>query len=303
MPCWCLSLTASQATLEQREELFQSWIQLAQVFPSIFLATCQRLELYFHEESSMQHVLHWIQHLPQVVEYRGAACLEHLISVTAGWESAFFGESEIQGQVKRAYAEAAARWPLPSALHFLFQKSLRASKRLRQQSPSVSSSSIAQVASQLLLQHTDPGGPIALVGASSMNRAIAYALQGTPRPLILLSRHPKKAGRFPAWVQQVEWEERERALSAQALCCATRSDGIWIDRVGAEMRFILDLSVPRRVSPQLAHQVSLLNVDQLFSMGGSSIAASVDPLELQSLADHYLKIWSQKQEKLHARVM
>jgi len=79
----------------------------------VVLATCDRVEVY--------HGQGWPE----------APVVRHLFRVTAGLESPFLGEHQIQGQVKRAYLEASLRGCLDSGLHRLFQSALRAGKRIR----------------------------------------------------------------------------------------------------------------------------------------------------------------------------
>ena len=67
----------------------------------------------------------------KLYSYFGVDCFSHLTRVTLGLDSAIIGETEIQGQVKLAYENTSDYHPLPEALHFLFQKSLGISKKLR----------------------------------------------------------------------------------------------------------------------------------------------------------------------------
>lgn len=105
----------------------------------VFLATCNRVELYF----SSNHVVQTSQllsqelkkYLPAALEaalycYFSHRCFFHLACVTAGLESVILGETEIQGQVKQAYRDASVHIQ-SSEMHFLFQKCLKIGKEVR----------------------------------------------------------------------------------------------------------------------------------------------------------------------------
>ena len=296
LPCWCASLTITKTSLAKRESAFVRWKQVAERHPCVLLATCERLEWY----GSSPVELSRLAEKESLTCYHGAACMEHLMRVAAGWESTFVGESDVQGQVKRAYAEAVRLHQLPSALHYLFQKSLRAAKLLRQQTPQVHTG-LAQVASQMLLDHTSDGETLVFIGASAMNRGILHALQGVKRNKVLLSRYPKKAQRFPPWVEIVDWPHAEWLEQAHAICCATRSEEIWVEGVSPVTRLILDLSVPRRINPDLGRQVTLCNVDQVLAMvGDRSNVLHGNQTMLRELMLRYLGMWQSKRIMAYA---
>src|SRR6478736_4085213 len=58
-------------------------------------------------------------------------CVRHLFQVTSGLESMVFGESEIFGQVKRAYEFATGAKATGKLLNRLFQKSFQVGKQVR----------------------------------------------------------------------------------------------------------------------------------------------------------------------------
>ncbi|MDX6198541.1 MAG: glutamyl-tRNA reductase [Actinomycetota bacterium] len=108
---------------------------------AVVLATCNRVEVYtdteaFHagvdavsdllarlsgvplEELSKHLYVHW-----------EAQAVLHLFTVAAGLDSMVIGESQILGQLRRAYATARGDDSAGRVLHELFQRALRAGKR------------------------------------------------------------------------------------------------------------------------------------------------------------------------------
>src|ERR1700722_6536475 len=106
----------------------------------VLLSTCNRTEIYFHAEDPSETHTYLLNALRCEIEeefehkiysYFGNECFFHLARVTAGVDSALVGETEIQGQVKRAYEMAHALRSLDQELHFLFQKCLKIGKNVR----------------------------------------------------------------------------------------------------------------------------------------------------------------------------
>jgi len=96
----------------------------------VILSTCNRFEIYFFSENLTETHSELLQKFRAEFEsdcgfklysYFGQDCFSHLCRVTAGLDSAVLVETEIQGQVKRAYLKA-QETPLAKELHFIFQK-------------------------------------------------------------------------------------------------------------------------------------------------------------------------------------
>ncbi|MGH3632285.1 MAG: glutamyl-tRNA reductase, partial [Sciscionella sp.] len=126
---------------EELPKLLGELLQCADVSEVMALSTCNRVEAYavvdsFHGAlADITAVLarqtgvpaeELVEHL--YVHYAGAA-VQHLFTVTAGMDSMVFGESQILGQVRGAYAVARQAGTVGKTLHELAQQALRVGKR------------------------------------------------------------------------------------------------------------------------------------------------------------------------------
>jgi glutamyl-tRNA reductase len=108
----------------------------------LVLNTCNRTEIYgsadatFQFESLLQYFAHFrelgLEFLAEKTYQRtGAEVVRHLFEVASGIDSQMVGETEILGQLKKAYDEACERGATGKALNRLFQKSFQAAKWAR----------------------------------------------------------------------------------------------------------------------------------------------------------------------------
>ncbi|WP_100934431.1 glutamyl-tRNA reductase [Candidatus Chlamydia corallus] len=188
-----VGISYREAALKEREraiqylQSFEKNLFLAQCFLGergafISLLTCHRAELYYYSES------------PEIAEaallseftsqgmcpyrHRGLSCFTHLFQVTSGVDSLIFGETEIQGQVKRAYLKGGKQRDLPFELHFLFQKALKEGKdyRSRRAFPQHEVNIETIVEETLLSYGKSINTNFLFVGYSDINRKVAARL-------------------------------------------------------------------------------------------------------------------------------
>ena len=106
------SISHHNTTLGEREDYFKK-INKDNKGASVFLQTCNRIELYYGNGD-----------IPEDVA-------RHLFRVVCGLESAIVGERAVQGQVKEAYLTARKEQKLPAGMHKLFECALQIGKRVR----------------------------------------------------------------------------------------------------------------------------------------------------------------------------
>ncbi|MFV0543971.1 MAG: glutamyl-tRNA reductase [Marinicella pacifica] len=122
------------------ESDYRSHIQETLNHPAIravvILSTCNRTEYYLSVssvkafEDFYENTFGRQDNRDVIYKMTGQAVVNHLFAVTAGIDSLVVGETQIQGQVKKAY-ETARQVRMDSALDKLFQMAFKAAKLVR----------------------------------------------------------------------------------------------------------------------------------------------------------------------------
>lgn len=250
--------------------------------PSVLLSTCNRTEIYFSSPdlaATHSHVMSILKNdIPEefdqkLYSFLEADCFQHLIRVTSGLDSAIVAETEIQGQVKDAYETAASIIPLPSELHFLFQKALKMGKTIRTHYPIRRGiPDLEHAILNLGHQHftSCENRSLLFLGASDINRKILHFLMGKKLKNISIANRSDDTAmqwasdcgiRFLPWSQKEDWQTFDWVI------VGTSAHHYLVTKPSAQPRtkLILDLCVPRNVDPLLTQVpgVTLMNIDEL----------------------------------------
>lgn len=202
MPVYVVGLNHRTAPLELlgrlsvpedlRAKAFAHLLDQEHIDEAVILSTCNRVEIYtairrFHGGASeVRRALAGIHHLdPQDVtghlyDYFEDRAVHHLFRVTAGLDSLVVGEGQVLTQVREAFAAAEAECAAGSVLSTLFQRALRAGRRVR-----ADTGLGAQLASTVsvgldLARHqlgTLAGRRVLVVGAGQMGRLAGQTLR------------------------------------------------------------------------------------------------------------------------------
>jgi glutamyl-tRNA reductase len=236
--------------------------------PIVLLSTCNRTEIYFggddltEAHSDLLRTLR--RQIPDSFEHRlysyfGIDCFFHLGKVAAGLDSAILAETEIQRQVKIAYARAAEIASLPSCMHYVFQKALKLGKSIRNRleidrgTPHLFQA-IWNLAKETLKRR------ILLVGHSEVNRKFSHFLyQKGIRNFSLATQNPSAVS--IRGVEPCGREELAHWLKYDLIVCAASSDQYLLTGTGLG-QIIFDLSVPRNVDPEI-RGVKLYNIEEM----------------------------------------
>ncbi|MDE3056133.1 MAG: hypothetical protein KGI80_05550 [Verrucomicrobiota bacterium] len=266
-------INEKRALLELRERVArraESFISQNLGFPHLLLSTCNRTELYFSGEGLWKIGDFFSSHFPErdlFYFYTGVEAFSHLCKVTSGLDSALLGETEIQHQVRLAYARAAKRRTLSKELHFVCQKALRVGKQVRKEwlpSPLLFFEMLWQVAEEHCegKRVDDLLSRVLLVGWTEMNRRFAHFLQQRGSfSLALATSHFPLTGQIPG----VEIASRLLLQEWQRfdwLIFAARASDYLLKGEGESRQLLFDLSVPRNVDPSI-QGVSLWNIEEI----------------------------------------
>lgn len=255
---------------------------------SVLLSTCLRTEVYavvdrFHDAVKEVHEL--------LAEKAGISAAElepyvtvrfdddvaaHLFSVAAGLESAVVGESEVLGQVRRAWEHAHEERVSGPVLAGLFRHAVEAGKRVRAETAIARGTTSFAHAAVELAARTLPEGlsgtTVVVVGAGEVGAGLARAVvslpqRHAPRDVVLVNRSPERARALvtelgsPAALRTVPLSELpEVAAAADVVLSALSSEG---PVIGAEELaptgsrtdrplLTVDLGVPRNVHRAVA---------------------------------------------------
>jgi glutamyl-tRNA reductase len=272
------AFTASE-TVSLLDRFHQSGI------PALLLSTCNRCELYWCGPEDAEV---WFRDLgrergasalPRLTRYEGMAAVRHLFLVSGGLDSQILGETEILGQVRRAYDAARAAGTTTREMDLIFSAALSAGRRVRRETLlGRHPASVSSAAVDLVIRQWGHAQRVLILGAGEAAEGVLRALhqQGNSQ-MTLLNRHPDKARVLAsAWGAEVaDWEELdERLENTDLLMVATASarpvvTAAQLSRAatarGRRELLVMDLAVPRNVEPssRSIEGVQLLDLDDL----------------------------------------
>jgi glutamyl-tRNA reductase len=310
MNIFCFGISHQTANVEVRERfaipdsaLADSLTRLARISSvqeGVVLSTCNRTEFYvvtddsqlaieplFHdfygpvESSEIQHLFR----LPALPSIR------HLFRVASGLESMVLGETEIFGQVKRAYEAATRSGTTGRILNRLFQKAFHVGKHVRSATAitrgSVSVGSVAVDLAQQIFGELE-GRRIMILGAGETSERTAWSFQSRgARQLFVSNRSFERASQLAEAIggraiRFDDWEEEFRDLDI--LVSSTSAPHAIVTRAKLEPMlrtrrdrplFIIDLAMPRDVDPAVHDMdgVYVYDLDSLRAIAGRTLEA------------------------------
>lgn len=246
---------------------------------------------------------------------RDRPVVEHLCQVASGLDSQILGETEIFGQVKRAYATAQTRGSAGPILNRLFQKAFQAAKHVRANTGITTGQvSVANVAVDLASSIF--GGiqdaRLLVIGAGEMAEKSAKAFRSRGTGSIDVSnRHLERATALAEILsaQSLPFEQRESALvNADIVVCSTSSPNtvVSLDAVRRAMRqrpsrplLLIDLAMPRDIDAAAGSldNVFLYNLDDLALVAARNREARLAEAQAgrATLTERASALWTQLQ--------
>ncbi|MBI3616236.1 MAG: glutamyl-tRNA reductase [Candidatus Omnitrophica bacterium] len=272
----------------------------------VILSTCNRVELYTllpelngHAARLREFLARFHQLDPAHLSDRFYWHLQpdsvrHLFRVAAGLESMVLGESEILGQVREAYAQAAACGSVGPVFHRLFQTAIRTGKEVRTKTRiGQGATSVSSVAVELARRifRDFRSKTILTLGAGQMGEAALRSLQDQGVGSVLVANRTLAAAEPLALAfkgKAVPLTELEPALiQADIVISSTAADHYLLTRAQVHRImtarrgrpiFLIDISVPRNLDPKIAEleNVYLYDIDDLEEIASANRRRRLD---------------------------
>jgi glutamyl-tRNA reductase len=309
MSIFCFGLSHRTAAVDVRERfaISQSALPAALarlktvlgVTEGVIVSTCNRTEFYVTGEFADSSAPAFFESF--YPDFRGEdeihlfrlcanECVRHLYRVASGLESMVVGETEIFGQIKRAYQYATGAGTAGRFLNRLFQKSFQVGKQVRSSTAitrgSVSVGSIAVDLAEQIFGDLN-GRKIMIIGAGETSAKTAKAFRSRGAEQIFVSNRSFERAQALATViggraiHFDDWEPEFRDLDILVSSTAAPHPIITLDKLATFWRarwnrplFMIDLAMPRDIDPavQKLDGIYLYDLDSLLNIAERTLA-------------------------------
>mgnify|MGYP000225130468 FL=1 len=304
----CLGLNHETAPVEVRERFalsekaldreVVSLLEAKDVEEGVVLSTCNRTEYYavVNGGSGVAELESWVcgqrefdgarEGIFYFYEAREAA--EHLCRVASGMNSMVLGETEIFGQVKKAYQRSLDGKATKGVLNRLFQRTFSVGKRVRNQTGIQEGATSVAGASVELAEKVFgrlKGSTVMVIGAGEMSRQTAQALQSRGASSVMVTNRSYDkavelaesigghAVHFDSW--ETELKDVDVVIAATGAPHFVVKPG-HVEAVRRKRKFrpliMVDIAVPRDIDPEVGkiEEVYLYDIDTLQEMANEA---------------------------------
>ena len=304
----CVGLNHETAPVEVRERFalsetaldreVVSLLQAKDIEEGVVLSTCNRTEYYavVNGGSGVAELESWIcgqrkfdgarEGIFYFYEAREAA--EHLCRVASGMNSMVLGETEIFGQVKKAYQRSLDGKATKGVLNRLFQRTFSVGKRVRNQTGIQEGATSVAGASVELAEKVFgrlKGSTVMVIGAGEMSRQTAQALQSRGASSVMVTNRSYDkavelaesigghAVHFDSW--ETELKDVDVVIAATGAPHFVVKPG-HVEAVRRKRKFrpliMVDIAVPRDIDPEVGkiEEVYLYDIDTLQEMANEA---------------------------------
>ena len=318
MSIFCLGVNHKTAPVEIRERLafaekaipqhLEEIRDLEGVRETVVLSTCNRVEIYGAAEEPEAALDRLVDYLtghfavqPGEVEFYRKSSEEaahHLFEVASGLDSMVLGETEIFGQIKKAYATAQTSGATSRRMNKLFQQSftvgklVRSSTRIQQGSTSVGSAAV-DLAEKIFGRLE--GCRVMIIGAGEMSRVTAQSLCSRGASSIIVSNRSYdkavelaeelegSAVHFDDWGNYLD--QVDIVISSTAAPHTVVHKGMVESAISnrrGHSLFLIDIAVPRDIEDEVNEldNVYLYNIDQLTRIAEAGVERRKEQIEI-----------------------
>lgn len=251
----------------------------------MLLATCNRTEVYLaglegHPVAAFEGA--WGHALDEhLYLYQGERAVRHLYRVAAGLDSLVIGETQIQGQVKRAWQQASTLGLSKTLLNKVAQGALAAGKRVRHETGMsdkvVSVSSAAVELAQAALGHLAGRSALVIGAGETAELTLTHLRAAGMQDIMVVNRSIERAQQLASKLggRSCPYEYLAKVLPEADVVIASSAAPHYVlqanmvqkalsTRPQREM-FLIDISVPRILNPNIASVAGahLYNLDHL----------------------------------------
>lgn len=290
---------------------------------AVMVSTCNRVELYVASPTDPRVSARAIRdHLARLRAYGGdllpvsyihvdRECLTHLFRVAGGLDSLVLGETEILGQLKRAYDLSLKAGFTGRTLNRAFQKAFSIGKRLRTETQiQRGTTSVASVGVELASKIFDDlsNRDVLVIGAGDTGEKTARALlsrgvrsvlvsnRSFDRAAVLAAELGGRAIRFDDW--EAEFHRIDIVVSSTGaphhILDRPRLERLLKTR-SARPLLLIDLAVPRDIDPEADRlpDVFLYNVDHLQAIADDHTSQRRDAMtQCEAIIASQVEGWS-----------
>lgn len=302
----CAGLNHRTAHLDVRERFAVRESEMAEVLGrvrgidgvsgAVMLSTCNRVELYAASLCPLRALDGFRSILTEragleapLYHHDTPRAVRHLFRVASGLDSMVIGETEILGQVKKAYSVAADAGAATRPLHRLFQHAFRVAKSVRTETQITSGpTSVGSVAVELAgkIFGSLEGRRVMILGAGEISERTARSLQSRGvRSVIVSNRTYERAAALAAEIggMALHFDHWEKAFAdIDILITSTNAPHMILtpEKLAPLMRlrggaplFVIDLAVPRDADSAIndLDGVFLYDIDSLEQIASESL--------------------------------
>jgi glutamyl-tRNA reductase len=318
MSILCFGLSHQTATVDVRErfaipesalpEALERLKTMPGLIEGLIVSTCCRTEFYvagdFRDCPAQAFLGSFYRDIragdeAQLFRLWDSHCVRHLFQVASGLDSMVLGETEIFGQVKRAYESAKTAKTTGKLLHRLFQKSFQVGKQVRSSTRiALGSVSVCSVAVDLAEQIFGEleGSKVMILGAGQTGEKTAKAFRSRGAQQILVSNRSferaqalatvtgGKAIHFADWPKETGDVDILVSSTAAPHAIMTLDELPFLPVRRNRPILMIDLAMPRDIDP------AFHNLDGVYLYDLDS---------LRNMANRNLSVRKQESEKCH----